>query len=238
MLLLGVCAHTDTHQLLLVRSVSLRKPLPPSHSPLPVALLQIKKGRVQKLLQRRGIKVPCACSPTAANGNVTLQTRSDPQRAANTCWPGGSVSSCKVTGLVTGDSQFSYVSVQPGGKAEPRFLTSACQKCHNIHLTALLRSATGLGHSRKCGQGGRWQGRAGEGHRKETSGLADMVGALAAPAGAQSRRPARQGGVLSDELTYMDGVGQPSLGNPWHSSRAALCLAFLIPLYSSRHLFC
>lgn len=64
--------------------------------------------------------------PPAANGNVTLQTCRDPQRAVNTRWPGRSISRHKVTGLVTGDSQLSYVSVQPGGKAELCFLTSDC----------------------------------------------------------------------------------------------------------------
>lgn len=68
----------------------------------------------------------CACHPTAANGNVTLQTCSDPQGTVNTCRPGGSVSLRKATGSVTGDSRFLYVSVQSGGKAEARFLTPAC----------------------------------------------------------------------------------------------------------------
>lgn len=75
------------------------------------------------------------------------------------------------------------------------------------------------------------------GHCEETPGLTDVVGAVAAPTGAQSR-PAWQGGVLSDVVMYMDGVGQPSLGNPWHYSRTVLCLASLILFYSSRHLFC
>lgn len=152
MLLLGVCEHTDTHQLLLVRSVSLCKPLSSPQSLFPVAPLQINKGRVQEPQQGRGIKVTCACPPTAANGNVTLQTCNDPQRAVNTCQPGGSIS-CKVTGLVTGDSQFSYVSVQPGGKAETRFLTSACR---NVKTSTSQRScalAGGLGRSRRRGQG-------------------------------------------------------------------------------------
>lgn len=76
------------------------------------------------------------------------------------------------------------------------------------------------------------------GHCEETPGLTDTVGVVAAPAGAQSRRPARQGGVLSDALTYMDGVGQPSSGNPWHYSRTVLCRASRILFYSSRYLFC
>lgn len=60
---------------------------------------------------------------------------------------------------------------------------------------------------------------------------------MAAPAGALSRRLARQGGVLSDVLTYMDEVGQFSLGNLWHYSRTEPCLSSLIPFSSSRHLF-
>lgn len=150
MLLLGVCEHTDTHQLLLVRSVSLCKPLPSPQSLFPVAPLQINKGRVQEPQQGRGIKVTCACPPTAANGNVTLQTCNDPQCAVNTCRPGGSIS-CKVTGLVTGDSQFSYVSAQPGGKAETCFLTSACR---NVKTSTSQRS---------CAWPGGWDAAAGVG---------------------------------------------------------------------------
>ena len=75
------------------------------------------------------------------------------------------------------------------------------------------------------------------GRCEETPGLTAAVGAIAAPAGAQSRRPARQGDVLSDVLTYMDGVGQPSLGSPWHYGSTVLCLASLILFYSGRHLF-
>lgn len=92
----------------------------------------------------------CACPPTAANGNVTLQTCSDPQRAVNTCWPGGSISSCKATGSVTGDSQFSYVSAQPGGKAEPCFLTSVC---HTVSVPPSRRSCARPRGSRDCWQG-------------------------------------------------------------------------------------
>lgn len=80
MLLLGVCAHTAAHQLLLVGSVTLR-PLYVRFCLLPSLSFQwphFKKGRVKELLQRRGIKVTCACPPTAANGNVTAQTCSDP----------------------------------------------------------------------------------------------------------------------------------------------------------------
>lgn len=52
MLLLGVRAHTDTHQLLLFRSVTL---VPPYASPclLPSGTTSIKKGRFHELLQRR-----------------------------------------------------------------------------------------------------------------------------------------------------------------------------------------
>lgn len=39
------------------------------------------------------------------------------------------------------------------------------------------------------------------GHSGESPALTHMVRAVAAPAGAQSRRPAQQGGVLSDALT-------------------------------------
>lgn len=85
----------------------------------------------------------------------------------------------------------------------------------------------GLGHSHSVGRGvtagQNW------GIFKEIPGCDRGVGATAAPAGAPSRRLARQGGVLVDVLTRVDEVGQSSLGSPWHYSRTGLCLSSLIP---------
>lgn len=151
--------------------------------------------------------------PTAANGNVTLQTCSDPQRAVNTCRPGGSVSSHKVTGSVTWDSQFSYVSVQPGGKAEPHFLTSTCR---NVKTSASQHSCAqpGLGCSCERGQGlGRGDNGRAElgtlrGNPWSDPGLTRGQG-HGSSRWCQSRRPARQGCAHIYGWGWTTLLGQP-----------------------------